>query len=407
MKAANDQARVKVSSDDDFDISFAPLRWWRARWHDREIQRLFIENFIFIRDAFDENKLTRLKFNEIQQHLHENLTGRDVVIKSRRQGLSTYFKARYFAKTVIFSGRNFREVPHDPDTEQQFRADFKIMYENLPAHLKPETKYYSDELIEFKDVAKGTINSRVTTASVQPGHESKGRGQTITDLHLTEPPFWRGDAKKAATSLLEAAQGGEVAVESTAFGIDWTHSIYQQGKRSEGGWTSFFFEWWWKRSYRIQGARFAQGRKKEWILLLPGETLKQIWSVPSAGISEADRIGKRNRFDKAKVTEDERAVCQLILAHLKAKRHVAKKAAWNCDEVAEFLAWRRAKIAELPGGEQQFKVEYPENDVDCFEQTGRPVIKASYLKVTCEPRDAQEGHEYLIGLRYVSRARNR
>src|SRR5438105_2919884 len=131
MKAANDRVRVKVSSDSEFDISFAPLSWWRERWHDRKIQRLFIENFIFIRDAFDENKLTLLKFNDIQNHLHENLTGKDVVIKSRRQGLSTYFKARYFAKCVIHSGRNFREVPHDPDTEAQFRADFKVMYENL------------------------------------------------------------------------------------------------------------------------------------------------------------------------------------------------------------------------------------------------------------------------------------
>jgi hypothetical protein len=233
MKATNDKARVKVSSDNEFDISFAPLKWWRERWNDKKIQRLFLENFIFIRDAFDENKLTLLKLNDIQIHLLENMTGKDCVIKSRRQGLSTFFKAKNFANAVINSGRNVRTVPHDPDTEAQFRADCRVMYENLPPHLKPDTKYYSEDLIEFKDTVKGTINSRISTASVQPGHEGKGRGQTITDLHLTEPPFWRGDAKKAATALLEAAQGGNVAVESTAFGIDWTHSVYQQGKKGE------------------------------------------------------------------------------------------------------------------------------------------------------------------------------
>ncbi len=404
MKAANDRVRVKVSSDSSNDISFAPLAWWRERWHDKEIQRQFIENFIFIRDAFDENKLTLLKLNEIQQHLLENLTGKDVVIKSRRQGLSTFFKAMYFANAVVKSGRNVRIVPHDPDTEEQFRADFRSMYENLPPHLKPATKYYSESLIEFKDTVKGTINSRVSTASVQPGHEGKGRGQTITDLHLTEPPFWRGDSKKAATSLLEAAQGGNVAVESTAFGIDWTHAVYQQGKKGEGGWTSFFFEWWWKRSYRIEGAKFAQGRKKEWVLLLPGETLKGIWEVPAAGISEAERIAKRNKFDNAKLTTDEIAVCELIAAHLVRMGHVPKRnpllgmPSWARDEVAEFLAWRRAKIEELPGGENQFKVEYPENDVDCFEQTGRPVIQGKYLKVSCLPHEeGVAGHEYIIG----------
>jgi len=359
---------------------------------------MFIENFIYVRDAFDENKLVLLKFNEIQQHLHLNLTGRDVVIKSRRQGLSTYFKARAFANAVVRSGRNVRIVPHDPDTEEQFRADIRVMYENLVPHLKPDTKYYSESLIEFKDTIKGTINSRISTASVQPGHEGKGRGQTITDLHLTEPPFWRGDAKKAATSLLEAAQGGEVAVESTPFGIEWTHAIFQQGKAKQGGWSSFFFEWWWKRSYRLEGARFAQGRKREWVLLGPGESLKAIWSVPSENVTEIDRVAKRNRFDNAKVTDEEQAICGLILKHLQRQGHALKKDKWHCDQVAEFLAWRRAKITELPGGEDQFKVEYPESDVDCFEQTGRPVIKARYLKATCEPHEAAiDGHEYIIG----------
>lgn len=398
MKAANDRVRVKVQSDSEFDISFAPLSWWRERWHDREIQRLFLENFIFIRDAFEENKLTLLKFNEIQQHLHFNRTGKDAILKARRQGLSTYFKAMYFADSVVHSGQNFREVPHDPDTEAQFRADFKVMYENLPSHLKPDTKYYSEDLIEFKDTVKGTINSRVSTASVQPGHEGKGRGQTITRLHLTEPPFWRGDAKKAATSLMEAAQGGQVAVESTPFGIEWFHSVYQQGKKREADWKSFFFEWWWKRSYRVIGARFAQGKKQEWILIGPNDTPQSVWQVPAEPLSEIDKIAKRNRYDAAVITEDEIAVCRLILDHLKAKGHVAKKAKWHCDEIAEFLAWRRWKITDLPGGEAQFKVEYPENDVDCFEQTGRPLIKGSYLKATCQASEPQEGHEYIIGV---------
>lgn len=382
MKAANDRIRVKVSSDSTHDISFMPLSWWRKNWHSKEVQKQFIENFIFIRDAFDENKLTRLKFNDIQNHLHENATGKDIVIKSRRQGLSTFFKARFFAKTVVFSGRNFREVPHDPDTEAQFRADFKTMYENLPPHLQPNTKYYSEDLIEFKDAVKGTINSRVSTASVQPGHEGKGRGQTITDLHLTEPPFWRGDSKKAATSLLEAAQGGDVAVESTPFGIDWTHSIYQQGKKGEAGWTSFFFEWWWKREYRIEGAKFGFV-KGHFVLLLPGESLKEV-----------QKSGRR--FDLAKVDEEEEAVCELILTHLKSKDYAPKRAKWVCKEVAEYLAWRRAKVEELAGGLQQFKVEYPENDQDCFEQTGRPVIQARYLKTTCEEQEPLDGREYLI-----------
>lgn len=397
MKSANEKVRATLA-DNEESLDFKPLSFWRKNWSNKSFQKEFVERFIWIRDAFDENKLTRLKLNDIQLHLLANLSGKDVIIKSRRQGLSTFFKAVFFANAVVNSGRNVRIVPHDPDTEAQFRADFRVMYENLPVHLKPNTKYYSEDLIEFKDAAKGTINSRISTASVQPGHEGKGRGQTFTDLHLTEPPFWRGDSKKAATSLLEAAQGGNVAVESTAFGIDWTHSIYTQGKKGEAGWKSFFFEWFWKRDYRIAGATFEKLRG-DWCLLLPNESAKDIWRVPSAGeLTTGERAEKRNRFDAAKVTEKEIEIALLILTHLKIKGYALKKAKWSCNEVAEYIAWRRSKIEELPGGESQFIVEYPENDVDCFEQTGRPVIAAKHLKTTCRGQEfGTDGHEYIIG----------
>src|SRR5690606_34848940 len=65
MKAAGSRLASSIAATND-DFRFAPLRWWRERWHDREYQRLFIENFIYIRDAFDENKLTLFRFNEIQ-----------------------------------------------------------------------------------------------------------------------------------------------------------------------------------------------------------------------------------------------------------------------------------------------------------------------------------------------------
>lgn len=397
MKAANDRTRIKVTSDSEFDISFAPLRWWRERWNDLDIQRMFIENFIYIRDKFDENKLKLLKFNDVQIEVHYSKTGKDSYLKARQQGLSTYWQAMFFANSVVMPGREVREVPHDPDTEAKFRANFKIMYENLPPHLKPETRYYSDELIHFHDPLKGTVDSRITTATAQPGHEGKGRGQTISDLHATEIPFWRGDSKKQATSLLEAAQKGNIVFESTANGIEYFHSVYQQGKKKKGGWTSHFFEWWWKREYRIVGARFEKARNNEFVLLLPHQKLKDVWQVPNKELSQEQRAEKRNRFEEAKVTKKELEVAENILLHLQKKGYALKKSKWFCDEVAEYIAWRRAKIEELDAGEAEFSVEYPENDEDCFENTGNPVISPKVCKVTCEPSEPIEGREYLIG----------
>lgn len=395
MRAATDRLRTKFESDGD-DISLKPLSWWRQRWADKAIQRLFIENFIYIRSGKDGNQLTRLILNDVQLDFLEHCSGNDAILKSRQQGLSTIILALKFAKAILFSGTNLRLVPHDPDAEEEFWNRVDVMYQNLPPHLRPGTKYFSKEEILIQDVAKGVRDSRITTLSPTPGKEDKGRGQTLTDLHLSEVPFWKGDQRKTLNSLLTAAQHGDVTVESTAQGMEWFYQTYSQGKRPGSRFKSHFYEWWWTREYKLAGAKFLRSRNREWILLMPHETLKDVWSVPSSAISEDERVAKRNRFDKAKLTKEEFQICGLILAHLKSKGYVAKLSKWYCDEVAEYIAWRRKKINDLPEGEIGFKVEYPENDADCFENTGRSVIAPRWLKVTCEPQEPIDGHRYLI-----------
>jgi hypothetical protein len=399
MRAASERSRARLrGNENEIDFAHAPLSWWRERWADRGVRRLFIENFIYVRDAFNENKLVLLKFNDMQADSFARPGRKKVRFKGRRQGSSKKTQAEFFADAVVMSGRDVRAVPHEPDTEADIRAGFKTMYENLPTHLRPATRAYSDELIWFDDPLKGTVDSRITTAGVQPGHEAKGRGQTLTHLWMTETTHYRGDQQKAVTSLIEAATGGRIEVETTPFGVEWTYAVYQQGKKGEGGWTSELYEWFWSRNFRLEGARFTQGRGKTWLLLQPGELLKDVWKVLPAGANEAQKSANRKRFSDAKVKPDELKVAVKILRHLKRFHYVKRDAKWFCLEVAEYIAWRRGKIQELPGGLNQFLVEYLENDVDCFELSGRPVISGQYLREACQSSEPKENHRYIVGI---------
>lgn len=403
-RAATERARLRLAQaageEDDIDIAHRPLSWWRARWHDKAIRRQFIENFIYVRDAFDENKLVRLKFNDMQADAHEKDAPRVVRIKGRRAGSSKGAQAKVFANAVVLPGRRVRAVPHDPDTEEEIRTDFKIMYENLLPHLRPLTRYYRDDLISFHDPAKGTVDSEIRTSTVQPGREGKGRGLGITDLWMPEAAHYLGDQRKAAAALIQAASGGEVTVDTTPYGVDWVYKIYQQGKKGKGGWRSQCYPWWWTRHYRVEGARFRKGRGK-WLLLGPGETMKDIWRVLPARATQAQRAEARARFDAAVVTAEEIVVALKIKTHLLTLGYLPKrckrpKAKWQFDELAEYIAWRRAKIEDI--GDADFKVEYLENDVDCFENTGRSVISPVYLKTPCEHREPQAGHSYIVSV---------
>jgi hypothetical protein len=358
-KAQGDEVEIEVSRQ--------PLSWWRERWADRKIQQQFIEGFLKIRDSFDENELRPFILTDLQKHLHFNHKGKDVILKGRGAQVSRYWLAKRFADCVVMSGRKLRVIPHEPELEEEFFTDLKIFYENLPAHLKPFTRYYSKELIYFHDPGKGTIGSSISTMCIQPKREGKGRGQSITDLIATEMPFWNCDSAKAMKNLLQSMRGkGTVVSESTAGGLEFHNALYVQGKRNEAGWTSHFFGWWWNRHYRIEGAEFCKEK-----LFIDSFT-------PASELSKAEiRIAK------------------VIYRHLRKHKYLAKPGAWMCDEVAEYIAWRRKKIEEI--GAQMFVVEYPENDRDCFEQSGRPLLAAEFLKATCRAAEAKDGREYLIG----------
>lgn len=369
----------------DVSIADRPLSWWRDRWDD-EHRKLFIETHIKVRDPRSKAKVVSLKFNRMQSDLLANRTGKDCCLKMRQGGMSTVWLALFFADAVVLSGQAVRIVPHTPKAEAKFFRDLKFMYRNLAAHVRPATRYFSRELIEFYDPAKGTVDSTIDTQSVQPGHEESGRAEGFTHLHLTEVPFWRGDGPTAATALLEAAEYGQVVMESTANGVEFFHQTYQRGKKNEAGWRSHFYPWFWRADLRKTNARFEKisvGERQEVALILSGESLDR----DDAGAVERSCLNKR-----------ERAIAVMVFRHLRRLGETTGYGLdWQVDDaVAEALAWRRSKVAQL--GERRFLIEYPENDTECFAATGRPVIGAQYWKTTCDFREAEEGHEYLVAV---------
>jgi hypothetical protein len=377
------------------------LDWYRQDWPARK--RVFLEREIKIRNAFHRNKLEPFILNDAQLELleasieaSEDPSLEDYTLKCRRLGISTYYTADYLSDAIMESGHHVRLVAQDPDTLRTLMKAVKEMYTNLRDEIRPEHKYNSIYDLEFNDEAKGVVGSRISVSTVVPGQEEKGRGDTFTRLHLTEIPFWRGDPETAATALVDAAKGGKISGESTAKGVgDWFHRKYTQGKLKQGGIRSHFFEWWWNRNYRIEGARFVENAEGEWFLLAPGYHLSNL-DDDALAAARVTSYTRAEREAQSLPLQSERDCAEAVLIHLKIKGRVSADARWNCDEVAEFVAWRRQEVAKK--GAKKFRVEYPENDVDPFTQTGGTVFDQSYTVVKCEPRAAVPGHQYVVSL---------
>lgn len=374
------------------------LDWYRQGWPARK--QIFIEREIKIRNAFHRNKLEDFILNDAQLELlatsneaFDDPTIEAVVLKCRRLGISTFYLADYLSDALIESGHHVRIVAQDPDTLRTLLSNMKVMYTNLRAEIKPDSKYNSKNEMEFNDEGKGVIDSRVSISAVAPGQEEKGRGDTFTRLHRTEVPFWKGDADTAATALGDAAKGGKTSDESTAKMVgDFFHREYQKGKRGEGGKRSHFFEWWWNRNYQSPGARFEQ-HAGVWYLLKPRQRFAELSEdeLTKAKVSTYTRE-EQKQFELP--LQSELNCSNAILAHLKRKGYVTADTLWHSEAVAAFVAWRRLEIEKK--GAMKFRVEYPENDVDCFAYGGGGIFDPDCLVIKAQFRDAEPGHQYKV-----------
>ncbi len=376
------------------------LGWYREEWPARK--RIFIERELKVRNAFHRNKKEDFILNDAQLELLQaslessaDPSLEDVVLKCRRLGISTYYIADYLSDAIMESGHHVRIVAHDRDTLKALMKVVKFFYNNLLLEIRPKHKYNAKYDLEFDDPEKECVNSSLSVSTVQPGDEEKGRGDTITRLHRTEVPFWKGDPETAAVALGDAAKGGKITDESTAKGVgDFFHKRYVQGRQRDSSVRSHFFEWWWNINYQIDGAYFFNAGGV-WYLLKANQQFDRLDEEQRA----AARLSAYSKEEKTKEgypLQSERDCAEAILAFLKAKGYVGADDPWTHDEVARRIAWRRAEIKNK--GAKKFRVEYPENDVDPFALTGGAVFDNSYLDLKAEPRGPEIGHTYVVWL---------
>lgn len=202
---------------------------------------LFSSKFLKILDK--EKKLRSLKWNKAQRHFHANRTGRDLILKARQLGFSTYIQGELFRRAVT-STRTSITLAHDGDTTTKLRLMADRFYENCKfGDIQPERKYANASLATYPEFDSSCI---IATA----GNLNTGRGDTYTDLHGSEVAFW----KDAEAIIAGAMQGGnpDVVLESTPNGAQgYFYELCMEALSGESIWTLHFYPWWWDEHYLL------------------------------------------------------------------------------------------------------------------------------------------------------------
>jgi hypothetical protein len=209
----------------------------------RTVAAFLAESLLRVRSR--HGSIVPLRLNRAQEAFERRRGQRNIVLKARQMGISTWISARLFLQAITMPGTLSVQVAQTQDAAE---AIFQITHRflaRLPAFLREgalQTSVANAREIRFPLLDSGL---RVESA----GDPNAGRGLTITNLHCSEVSRWNGDARAVLQGLQAAlAPDGEMTLESTPWGAEGCFWEEWQGAEATGT-VRHFFPWWWESSY--------------------------------------------------------------------------------------------------------------------------------------------------------------
>jgi hypothetical protein len=212
----------------------------------RTVEMALAERLLRVRTR--EGGTATLKANETQRAFERRRGERNIVLKARQMGLTTWAAARFFLKTITQPGTLTLEVAHTQEAAEEIFQIVHRFLDYLPKELREgplRTSRANVRQIVFPEM---DAEYRVVSA----GDRNAGRGLTVQNLHCSELARWPGDPAETLAGLRAAmAPGAELILESTPDGVGGCfHEEWQ--KAGETGMVRHFFPWWMEKRYRAK-----------------------------------------------------------------------------------------------------------------------------------------------------------
>lgn len=193
-----------------------------------------------------EGKLVPMILNQSQLMLHNFVENqlkeagmvRVVVVKGRKQGVSTYIAARFLHKALFNGYKKVYILSHHSDSTKVLFGIVSTFFDNLPEQLKVKLVTDNSKELEFDN------HSNYTVATAGSGEI--GRGATPHLFHGSEVASYENEdaLETGIFKAIAAAEGTEMFLESTAKGIgNLFHRYSVKAIEGLGRFKLFFLPW--------------------------------------------------------------------------------------------------------------------------------------------------------------------
>lgn len=196
------------------------------------------KNFIEKRLTIVDKNAKEIPFilNPIQEGFTKDATGRDIILKARQQGFSSFilgaFTGDFILKENILSVVVADIADNAQDLLSRVKHYIKAYEEKTGAKvpLKYNSKY---------ELHNAATNSRYIIGTAE--NQDFGRSKTIHNLHLSEAAFYKHFRSIMAAVDSALVPGGKAVIETTANGFSEFKQFWDDSERGETGWTPHFY----------------------------------------------------------------------------------------------------------------------------------------------------------------------
>jgi hypothetical protein len=208
-----------------------------------------IEKYLMVRSR--DGALVPLVANAAQRSFEERRGDRNIVLKARQMGLTTWIAARFFMNTITAPGVLTVQVAHTREAAESIFRIVQRFWENLPKEWREgQGAPLRRSRANVGQMCFPELDSEFRIVSA--GDPGAGRGLSIQNLHLSEVSRWPGNAAETLAGLRAAlAPRGELVIESTPNGAGGC--FYDEWIRAELAgehhMVRHFFPWWLEPAY--------------------------------------------------------------------------------------------------------------------------------------------------------------
>lgn len=217
-----------------------------------------VETLLYIRDK--SFNIRPFIFNKTQELYYKQRTHRDIILKARKEGMTTLVAALFFIDTISNEYRESIMMAHDLESTAMIFEIVKLYYDKLPETLQT---YLGLARTNKRELVFANTHSKFTIGT--GGSKSFGRGLTPSNVHISELAFWE-NAREIMTAILASVPDqGYITIESTPHGRgNYYHSLWVGSENGDNDFIPFFAPWHIHAEYRDEITEEEKSAFEEW-----------------------------------------------------------------------------------------------------------------------------------------------